>query len=505
MRKTGMKILLSGIFFLAAAKVFGNGTGTASNGVSLWLYLALLAFLVSIGLAFVLRKNQKKASRQLSELQTNIKTLQQDLTALKENREEIIQQRVKALHNELERLKQNLKAMEETLKASKLSARRNSLLMTKISNTLRTNLNDILGFSSLLGNEFALSEEKELFEYNENIRKSGESLIHLLNNIIDISKIESKSFNLNEEECNLTEITRGLIAQYKPVAGQKGLRIVFRDDKILRVASDSQAVKHILANLLDNAVRYTEKGFIKISQALQDKQVVWTIKDTGVGIDKAYLPDIFEPFRQQSLGYSKTAYQGAGLGLPLIKSMLDIMNGSIEIESEKAVGTTVRIYLPFKKHTSKGKAAGSEQPATKGKKPAANKIELKKANIKILVLDKDKLGNMLIKKILPRAIIETYDKGHDPYEWLRQHLESKAPPDIFIIELDFPGKERGAATLQNIREKYPETGKIPAIALSAYLDNNGLEKAIRHGFTGYLSKPIHKNDLISLINQLIPS
>jgi signal transduction histidine kinase/CheY-like chemotaxis protein len=505
MSKTGMKILLSGIFSLAIAQVFGNGTGTASSGVFLWLYLALLAFLISLSLTFVLQKNQKKASRRMSKLQTSIKTLQQNLTSIKENREEIIQQRVKALHIELERLKQNLKAMEETLKTSKLSARRNSLLMTKISNTLRTNLNDILGFSSLLGNEFALSEEKELFEYNENIRKSGESLIHLLNNIIDISKTESKSFNLNEEECNLTEITRGLIVQYKPAAGQKGLRIVFRDDKIPPFASDGQAVKHILANLLDNAVRYTEKGFIKISQTLQDKQIVWTIKDTGMGIDKAYLPDIFEPFRQQSLGYSKTAYQGAGLGLPLIKSMLDIMNGSIEIESEKAVGTTVRIYLPFKKHTSKSKITESEQPATKNKKPAANKIELKKANIKILVLDKDKFGNMLIKKILPRAVVEIYGEGGDPYEWLRQHIENKPLPDIFIIELNFPEKGRGAATLQNIREKYPETGKIPAIVLSAYPDNNGLEKAIRHGFTGYLSKPIHKNDLISLINQLIPS
>ncbi len=150
MRKTGMKILLSGIFSLAAVQVFGNGTSAASNGIALWFYLTLLAFWVSIGLAFVLLKNQKKASRRVSELQTSIKTMQQNLTSLKENREEIIQQRVKAIHSESERLKQNLKAMEETLKASKQSAHRNSLLMTKISNTLRTNLNDILGEMSLL-------------------------------------------------------------------------------------------------------------------------------------------------------------------------------------------------------------------------------------------------------------------------------------------------------------------------------------------------------------------
>lgn len=505
MKKMEIRVLFSVFLTLQAAQLFASGADVSSTASS-WFYLSLALFLAAIGVAFVLRKKQKQHALRLEKLQTSLKTLQQELTSLKENREEIIKQRIKSLYDELESRKQNLEAMKKTLEASKRSANQNSFLLTKISHTLRTNLNDILGFSLLLGNEFALSEEQELFEFNENIRKSGASLMHLLNNIIDISKIESKSFHLHAEECHLADISHKLISQYEPAAGQKDIKIVFQDSKVPPFAADSEAVKHILSNLLDNAVRYTEKGFIKISQTLQDNEVAWTIKDTGTGIDKAYLPDIFEPFRQQSLGYSKTNYQGAGLGLPLIKNMLDIMGGRIDISSEKAKGTTVTIYLPFKLFTAKSVQPDTKKRATaKDEKAVPKKSELKKTNARILILDEDRLGNMLIKKILPGAQVEAYNKETDPYKWIAQQLENKTRPDILMVEMDFTGKRKGEAVLQKIKEKYPDIEHIPAIALSSYPDSNGAEKAVQQGFTKYLQKPFHKNDLIFLINQLISS
>jgi len=505
MKKMKIRVLFFVFLTLQATQLFAGGA-IVSSTTSGWLYLSLALFLAAAGVAFVLRRKQKQHALRLEELQTSLKSLQQELTSLKENREEIIQQRIKSLHDELESRKQNLEAMEKTLEASKRSANQNSFLLTKISHTLRTNLNDILGFSLLLGNEFALNEEQELFEFNENIRKSGASLMHLLNNIIDISKIESKSFHLHVEECHLADISHKLISQYKPVADQKDIRIVFQDNKVPPFAADSEAVKHILSNLLDNAVRYTEKGFIKISQTLQDNEVVWTIKDTGTGIDKAYLPDIFEPFRQQSLGYSKTNYQGAGLGLPLIKNMLDIMGGRIDIHSEKAKGTTVTIYLPFKLFTAKNIQPDAKQRATaKDEKAVPNKSELKKTDVRILILDEDRLGNMLIKKILPDAHIEAYNEATEPYKWIAQQLDNKTRPDILMVEMDFTGKRKGEAVLRKIKEKYPDIEHIPSIALSSYPDSNGAEKAVQQGFTSYLQKPFHKNDLIFLINQLIAS
>ncbi len=505
MKNTKDKMMFSVFLVLPADQLFAYGTGDSTTA-SVWFYLSLLLFLSAVGMAFVLRKKQKRNVLRLEKLQISLKTLQQELTLLKEDREEIIRQRIKALNDEAENLKQNLKAMKKTLEASRLSARRNSFLLTKISHTLRTNLNNILGFSLLLGNEFALSEEQELFEFTENIRKSGASLMHLLNNIIDISKIESKSFRLNTEECHLTDISLELISQYQPVADQKEIKIVFRDEKIPPFAADSEAVKHILSNLLDNAVRYTEKGFIKISQALKDKEVIWTIKDTGSGIDKAYLPDIFEPFRQQSLGYSKANYQGAGLGLPLIKNMLDMMGGMIDIASEKAKGTTVVIHLPFIPFSEKSpEPVAIKTAAPKVEIPVPKKSELKKTDAKILILDKDRLGNMLIKKILPKAKVEAYNKEIEPYEWIAQQLENQYIPDIIMIELDFTGQRKGAAVLQKLKEKYPKIEQVPTIALSAYPDSNGPERALQEGFTAYLQKPFHKNDLIFLLNKLITS
>jgi len=506
MRNKNLKIILSVIPVFATLQALGNKPeNNITSGQSIWFFLSLVVLVLVIFLSFLLRRHQKKNSHKLKLMSDDLKKQRQVIATMTQNREKIVQQRAKELQKEISTLKENLKSMKQTLETSKHSAHRNALLMTKISNTLRTNLNDILGFSALMGNEFALHEETELFEYNENIRKSGAALIHLLNNIIDISKIESKSFSLNEEACNLTDITNNIIAQYKPIAEQKGVRIVYQDNDIPLFLADHQAITHILTNLLDNAVRYTDKGFIKISQAFNNKNLVWVIKDTGMGIDKAYLPDIFEPFRQQSLGFSKTTHQGAGLGLPLIKNMLDIMNGSIEIDSEKAVGTEVKVTFPFKKYTPETTDNDIKKTKIKRGKATLPKAELKKPDIHILVLDEDKLENMLLKRMFPEANMDTYDYALPPEKWLETRLNNRSLPDIIIVELDFSGEGNGYKILKDIRIKKPETTRIPAIALSAYPDAKGSEKAKNAGFKGYLEKPFRKNDLISLINQYLPS
>ncbi len=470
-----------------------------------WLYLGLATLLVVVVATIVLRRKQKNAKQQLKELQDTVSSLRQTLKTLTEEREDMISRRAKALKKETKILKENLKSMEEALKEGQRSARRNSMLMAKISNTLRTNLNDILGFSSLLGNEFALSEETELFEYNENIRRSGEALMHLLNNIIDISKIESNSFHLDESGCNLMDITKELIEKFKPVAEVKGLHIVFKGEETPPFSADIQAVRHILANLLDNALRYTEKGFIKISLSFNGKQLVWTIKDTGIGIDKAYLPDIFEPFRQQALGYSKTTYQGAGLGLPLVRKMLQIMGGHIEIESEKAAGTTVRAFFPFKKPEPENKPLPQEKEKEKSPGKKKDKAGLEFSGKRIMVFDEDRLESMLVRKILAGMEVITYDNRYPPEEWAKRVLKAPPLPDIFMIELDFSGEKKGMEVLKTIRETFPETAHIPAIALSAYHGAGEENEALQAGFSAFLRKPFRKNALISVVNRVAHS
>jgi signal transduction histidine kinase len=473
----------------------------------LWLILSLVVLAATGITVFVLRRKQRKNKKQLQLLEDNLISLRNTLKTLTEESEEMVARRAKAMREELKILRESLQSMQKTLETGQQTAKRNSMLMTKISNTLRTNLNDILGFSDLLAHEFALNEETELFEYNENIRRSGQALMHLLNNIIDISKIESDSFHLNETECNLTEITREVIEDFKPQAEVKGLRIVFEENgQIPAFSADAQAVRHILSNLLDNAIRYTEKGFVKISQSFDEKRITWIIKDTGIGIDKAYLPDIFEPFRQQTLGYTKTTYQGAGLGLPLIKNMLEIMGGSIEIESEKAVGTTVKITFPYKKPAVE--TAGDSHHSPREKSALTEKVSPEIRHLsgkRLLVLDEDKLENMLIKKILNGMEVITFDSRCAPQEWPEKVLNSGQTPHILLIEMDFSGKNKGLEILKNIRKKFPETKSIPAVALSANLESGVEEKVLKAGFSAFLRKPFRKNELISVINRTFQS
>ncbi len=486
--------------FLTANYITENFWGKSH----IWLFFTLGIFLIVFVITPFLRRKQKDNTQALKDTQNTLSSLRQTLKTLTENREEMIKHRANAMKKELELLKQSLKSMEETLREGQAAARQNSLLMVKISNTLRTNLNDILGFSALLGNEFALQEETELFEYNENIRRSGEALMHLLNNIIDISKIESNSFHLHETACNLTEITRHLIEKFRPVAEQKGVHIVFKEEEVPLFAADEQAVRHILTNLLDNAVKYTDKGFIKISETFNGKQLVWTIKDTGMGIDKAYLPEIFEPFRQQTLGYSKTTYQGAGLGLPLIKSMLEIMGGRIEIDSEKALGTTVRVFFPYKKFTVQRPQPTPTQKIHKETVPA-KKTALQPSGKRMLVLDEDNLECMLIKKILSEMEVLTYDHSIPAAEWAEKVLKTTPLPDIILIEQDFSGKGQGPEVLKKLKQQFPTLANTPAIALSAYPGAHEEDKALQAGFSAFLHKPFRKNELISVINTLSAS
>lgn len=465
-------------------------------------WLISLGWLIFILLGLRYRKNyRKKIMPKLDNLSKEIEQLKNRLEFFSLHTEELKKEKIKKLRDELAELDISLKAMEKTLHESHEASRRNSILLSNISHTLRTNLNDILGFSTLLGTEFAMNEEEDLFSYSENIRKSGESLMHLLNNIIDISLIEAKTFNLKPENCNLSQITKEIIAAYEPQAKSKGIKIVYQDDEVPVFSGDGQSLRHILSNLIDNAIRYTQEGFIKIQQKYENLQVVWTIKDTGIGIDKAYLPDIFEPFRRQSLGYSKTTYQGAGLGLPLVKQLLELMGGSIELESQKAVGTTIRIYLPFNQPLPEKK---EQIPKAASTKPSSNKPvpTLAKPLNRILVIDTDDMNNWLMRKMLPTSVkIDFAINRRQLLQSLEKSIQQSSLYELIILETNFEEQHKAHVWIDKIAQTFPEYAKVPFLALSSFPELDNKEPLIiKNGYSGYVSKPLNKEKLINSIN-----
>ncbi len=470
-----------------------------SNSREIFILLSLVIIVLFFLTQLFFKRNRRISAKFISDIEIKMEDTEKSILEIQEHSDDLILTKKGLLVQSTENLKKNLKSMQSALDEAHHSAQRNSILLSNISHTLRTNLNDILGFSYLLGNDFAMKEDSELYEYSENIRKSGNSLVHLLNNIIDISRIEANTFNLGKQNCDLAALMNELISEYKPVAKQNGLQVFFQSETVPLFSTDVEALKHILSNLLDNAVKYTENGFVKIIQKTEDEQVVIIIKDTGIGIDKAFQSEIFEPFRRQSLGYSKNTYQGAGLGLPLVKKMLGLMGGNIKLESEKASGTTVTIHIPHTKPISE-KAFSRGTKSLAGDKKTVN-IQLNHNLARILVIDNDNLNNMLIRKMLPGISHLSFATSREELDAIIKNGGEKGQPfDIVILNIDFIEKKGGIKIRQELQKNNAVFKRAPFVALSDIMDVGLQEKMLKEGFKTYMDKPISKEKLFNTMN-----
>jgi len=483
---------------LRGKEIMSSSLQESNFHIYLILSAALLIFTFFIFLYFQTKKRKIK-KRELDLLHES-EMLSNQINALRFDSEKLISDKKEQLKKELSDIKTNINALETALKTSNESAVRNSVLLSNISYTLRTNLNDIMGFSTLLENEFAQQEEEELYEYSENIRKSGQTLLHLLNNMIDISKIEAKKFNITRQNCNLDNLIQDVITVFEPSASQKGLKISYQPEPLPVFSTDLEALKHILSNLLDNAAKYTEKGFIKISHKIENNQVYITIKDTGVGIDKAFLDDIFEPFGQVQPGYSKSGYKGAGLGLPLVRQMLELMDGALDFQSEKAVGTIVTISLPLAPPLENVKKLKTQTDKSQLEKVVP---ELQKTIDSMLIVDSDYLNRMLIKKMVPQVgVIQQVINENELDDVFEKHSD-KFPWDVVLLDSDLEDLDYGIGLKKKYATQYPGLEKIPFIAMLSVPDKVKERKCLSEGFSSCLEKPITKEKLITLLNQTL--
>jgi signal transduction histidine kinase len=492
------RILFLFLMFMAGSLKANPVSGEAIGPHLLYTILSAVVLGLLFLTWFLFKRRQRKSSQLISDLEIKTEKTEKSIEEIKQHAEDIVSRKKAMLSLEAVDLEKNLKSMQATLSLAHESAQRNSILLSNISHTLRTNLNDILGFSYLLGNDFAKIENAELYEFTENIRKSGESLMHLLNNIIDISRIEANTFNLGMQNCNLNNLIEVLKAAYEPAAKQKGLQLFFQNEDLPLFSTDVEALQHILSNLLDNAIKYTDSGYIKVIMKEENERVVIAVKDTGIGIDAAYQDEkIFEPFRRQSLGYSKTTYQGAGLGLPLVKQMLELMEGNIKLESKKTSGTTVTISIPLSKPVAESLISSTR---SRSKEKKAEHLLNHSVN-KVLVIDNDNLNNMLIRKMLPKVphlIFATSRKELDMI--IENNGKTSDPFDIVILNIDFIEASGGINLRKELQNDNPAFMKTPFVALSDIADISLEDRMLQAGFKTYIGKPINKEKLFNIMN-----
>ncbi|MEI7424457.1 MAG: ATP-binding protein [Prolixibacteraceae bacterium] len=383
----------------------------------------------------------------------------------------------------------DLKISNENLLEAKDKAEESDRLKTaflsNMSHEIRTPMNGILGFSALL-KEPRLNGELQQ-EYIRIIEKSGARMLNIINDIVDISKIEAGLMKLKIEKFNINELIEYIYTFFKPETEVKGIKITYQNllpVKEAIISSDYEKLYAILSNLVKNAIKYTEKGEIELGYLKKDETLEIFVKDTGIGIPKDRQAAIFERFIQADIS-DKMARQGAGLGLSISKAYVEMLGGKIWLESEEGIGSTFFFTLPNTFGPDERKVVGKIIPAQE------EKNQIKK--LKILIAEDDETSEMLLSiltKDYSRELLQT-SNALEAIEICHNN------PDIDLILMDINMPEIGGyeATRQ-IRQFNQE---VIIIAQTAYGLFGDREKSIRAGCDDYISKPIKSEDLKALI------
>jgi len=387
---------------------------------------------------------------------------------------------------------------QQELNVAVLSAdeanRAKSDFLAKMSHDIRTPLNTIMAMNELI---VANTSSAKIREWVNDSNVSSRILMSLINDMLDLTKIEAGKMELIEQPWDTKKLFDETARTWKTHADRIGLEFNYHLDEMIPeyLKGDEDVIRKITNNLLSNSIKYTRSGSITFSVAMEGRNLIITVSDTGIGIAPEYLENIFKPFeRGAQTVYKETS--GSGLGLAIVKELVDAAHGTIDCNSVVNEGTTFTVSIPQKESVIADNARFEEDAGTSDQK--ANK-QFIAPDARILVVDDNPFNRKVIEAFLEPTLIRI-DDVESGFEALEM-IDIKEY-DLVLMDLRMP-KMDGIETLEKIREEYPDFD-TPVVVLTADIMNDVKEKLLGSGFTAFLAKPVSSGELLGIVQEYIP-
>lgn len=382
-----------------------------------------------------------------------------------------------------------LKAKEKAEEASRLK----SNFLSNMSHELRTPLIGILGYSEIMMNELANSNYGEMAS---TIYQSGSRLLETLNMILTLSKVESEKVNLNLTNVSLNELVDEVRILFDSVAKKKNIELKSSyPPEGLTIKSDPKILREILNNLVNNAVKYTEKGsvLIEVKRNLLTNEIMLRVSDTGIGIPRDKLDIIFEEFRQASEGLARN-FEGTGLGLSITKKFVQLLDGKIFVESQVGLGSIFTVVLPYMPSKETANQVKHIDEKTLRQQILSKAPRERKS---LLIVENDRINAAVIEAYVKKDYdVEVVGRGEDAVK-----KASEKQYDAILMDINLGSGINGVEATQQIR-KLKGYERTPIVAVTAFALKGDKEEFLSKGCTHYISKPFTQPQIIALLNQI---
>ncbi|MDA3953840.1 MAG: ATP-binding protein [Bacteroidales bacterium] len=464
--------------------------------VILFVLLIILFILLFIKLRTQnLIRDKKLLEEKISKRTNEISQQKEELASQAENLEKT-NLKLEFQQERLEKLVYERTAdLEIAKEKAEESDRLKSSFLANMSHEIRTPMNAIIGFSNLVEDE--TMEKVQRKELTKLIRTNSNLLINLIEDIIDISKIESDQLKIKEKKCSVNKIFNELLVDFEDaIQSNNQVSIKVSDEHLnnpLNILSDPYRLSQILKNLISNAIKFTERGIVEfgyeIDSIKSQKQIQFYVKDTGIGISPEQQEQIFSRFTKIE-DNKKKMYRGAGLGLTITKNLVELMNGEIKVESEINKGSTFYFKVPYKP------VATENNTILQQKKPTS-KINWKN---KTILIAEDEVSNFKFLEMIIR-------KTSAEILWAKTGIEviklCKLNNNIDLILMDIKMPEMDG--LEAVREIRKYNDQVPIIVQSAFSTPEDMTLSFNAGANDFVSKPIGKEKLINMMNNYLGS